>query len=460
MSKTKENTKTKSDVKGSEIFGHAIAGVGQNVIYVLWSSYMMIFFTDVFGITAGVATAIITATRVWDAINDPMMGYVADRTKTRWGRYRPWLLFMSIPVVICLVLNFSTPNISSTGKIIWAAVTYVAMSMAFTAVDIPYWTLPTVMSQDTGKRTSIISISKASTSIASIALGVIAVPLIMALGKGNMATGYQRTALIVGLIGAVCYLVGFALIREHVAAPSQEKLGFKNGLQVITKNKPLLIILLCLLFTNVTTTLRQNMLLYYTQYNLGNLELSSIFSLLMLPGMMLGVIITPLLAKKVGQKQLYIGVSIFGAAVNTIFFFAGYKNLLVVAVLYAISSIPVGVTSVLCGAMIMNTIEYAEWKTGQRREGLISSTQTFITKASTALGVLINGIVLMIANFTPNVAQDVHTLQLFHGSFTILGAFLGIIGMIPMLFYTLTDKRHAEIVAELQKRNSGEKDSI
>lgn len=127
------------EVTGREMFGHAIAGFGQNLIFGLWSSYMLVFYTDIFGISAGVASIIMLLTRVWDGVNDPMMGSIADHTRTKWGRYRPWLLFMAPVIVIFLVLNFSSPDLSPAMKIAYAGVTYVMMSMAFTAVDVPYW---------------------------------------------------------------------------------------------------------------------------------------------------------------------------------------------------------------------------------------------------------------------------------------------------------------------------------
>lgn len=449
---------TEGEVKKSEIAGHAIAGVGQNLIFGIWSSYMLMFFTDVFGIAAGAAAIIMTLTRIWDGVNDPMMGAVADRTRTRWGRYRPWLLFMAGPIVVFLVLSFSTPNLSQGGKLAWAAVTYVCMSMAFTAVDVSYWTMPAAMSCNVGSRTTIISASKATTSIAATAVGIAVIPLVTLLGKGDMAKGFRLTALVIGVTGAVFYLTGFKMIREHVTPPQIEKVGFKKAMEVITQNRPLLLVLICALLSNVGLLLRQNLAPYYVQYNIGSLDLMPLFSLIMLPGMMLGVIAAPVLAKKLGQKRLYIVASVFGIVVNGLFFSVGYSNLTAVLVLYGLSSLPTGTTVVLIGSMIANTIEYAEWMTGQRREGLISSTQTFVAKLGLAAGAGLSGIVLMAANYVPNVEQTKETLSIFHGSFTIVVMVLWFVGIIPMLFNNLTDEKHAQIVVELEERRKKQKE--
>ena len=251
------------EVTGREMFGHAIAGFGQNLIFGLWSSYMLVFYTDIFGISAGAASIIMLLTRVWDGVNDPMMGTIADHTRTKWGRYRPWLLFMSPIIVIFLVLNFSTPDLSPALKVAYAGVTYVMMSMAFTAVDVPYWTMPAAMSSDVPKRSRIISLSRMTTTLASTVLGVMAIPLISVLGQGDKAKGYMLTALTVGILGAVFYIIGFANIREHVQPVPNQKITLRSSVKAIVQNKPLLLLLSCGLIGNIGTMLKQGMVNFY-----------------------------------------------------------------------------------------------------------------------------------------------------------------------------------------------------
>lgn len=444
------------EVKGKEMAGHAIAGVGQNLIFGLWSSYMLVFFTDVFGIAGGVAGLIMMFTRVWDAVNDPMMGVIADRTRTKWGRYRPWLMFMAIPVIIFLVLNFSTPNLSGTGKVIFAAVTYVLMSMAFTAVDVPYWTLPAAMTESVNKRTTIFSISRTTTTLASVAIGMIVIPLVNALGSGDMAQGYFRTALLIGIVGAVFYLIGFSLIREHVAPQQQEKFSFKKAVNIIATNKPLLMVILSMVISFSTTFLRQSMTIYYVQYNLGSLDLVPLFSLLSLAGMLIGMVIVPMLSKRLGGKQTIIICCIASSLLNFVFFFVGYSNLSLVMVMFVLTSIPSGVVMVLISSLIANTIEYSEWKTGSRNEGLISSSQTFASKIIIAISGGLAGLVLTIINYTPAETQPTDALNMFHICMSLLPAICMLVGILPMLFYDLTDERHAEIVKELKERKKKE----
>lgn len=439
------------EVTGREMFGHAIAGFGQNLIFGLWSSYMMVFYTDIFGISAGAASIIMLLTRVWDGVNDPMMGSIADHTRTKWGRYRPWLLFMAPVVVIFLVLNFSTPDLSSGWKVAYAGVTYIMMSMAFTAVDVPYWTMPAAMSSAVPKRSRIISLSRMSTTLASTVLGVMAIPLISLLGQGDKAKGYMMTALTVGILGAIFYLIGFANVREHVQPVPNQKITLKSSVKVIIQNKPLLLLLSCGLIGNIATMLKQGMVIYYVKDCIGSEGLIPIFSLLFLPGMVAGLMIAPVFAKRFDSKSIFIGAKVFGIIVDVVFFFVGFQNIPLAMILYALTSIPLGMSAVVSTTMLTNTIEYAEWKFGNRQEGLISSTQTLTAKIGMALSAGVIGIVLETAGYVPNQVTD-RTQAMIHGAFTLFAAVLGLISIIPMLFNQFTDKEHAKIVKELEQR--------
>ena len=379
------------EVTGREMFGHAIAGFGQNLIFGLWSSYMLVFYTDIFGISAGAASIIMLLTRVWDGVNDPMMGTIADHTRTKWGRYRPWLLFMAPVIVVFLVLNFSTPDLSPALKVAYAGVTYVMMRMAFTAVDVPYWTMPAAMSSDVPKRSRIISLSRMTTTLASTVLGVMAIPLISVLGQGDKAKGYMLTALTVGILGAVFYIIGFANIREHVQPVPNQKITLRSSVKAIVQNKPLLLLLSCGLIGNIATMLKQGMVIYYVKDCIGSESLIPIFSLLFLPGMVVGLMIALAFAKRFDSKSVFIGAKVFGITVDVIFFFVGFGNVPLAMVLYALTS------------------------------------------------------------YVPNQVTS-ETQNMIHGAFTLFAAVLGVVSVVPMLFNRFTDKEHKKIVMELEER--------
>jgi GPH family glycoside/pentoside/hexuronide:cation symporter/probable glucitol transport protein GutA len=182
-----------------------------------------------------------------------------------------------------------------------------------------------------------------------------------------------------------------------------------------------------------------------------------IFNLISLPAMILGVVFTPLLSKKLGQKGLFIFSCLWGVIFNIVFFFVGYSNLTAALVIFFLTSVPTGFVLVLVSSMIASTIEYAEWKTGQRREGLISSTQTFLAKVSMAIGGGLSGLILTISHYQPNIVQSADTLAAFHLTMTVITAAGLFLGIIPMLFNDFTDKKYAEITAELQQRREAAK---
>lgn len=435
-----------------EMAGHAVAGFGQNLIYGFWSGYSMFFFTDIFGISGAAAGLIVTLSRIWDGVNDPIIGAVADRTRTRWGRYRPWLLFMALPIVLVLTLSFSSPDFSDPGKIAYAAITYVLMTTVFSAVDVPYWTLPSAMSGSTNQRGSIFAISRMSTTMASLLVSLIAVPVITALTTGSTASGYRNAAFAFGCAGALLYLVGFTLIREHAQPAKKGKFSLKETLMVILGNKPLLLAICGYMLINTANYIRSNLSLYYATNNLGDIGLVPLLSLVAIPGTILGMIFTPVLMRKFDKKALFIAFCILGAVLYFAFFLCGYKNLSLVFFFNAIVPVPLGALSILASTMISSTIEYAEWKTGQRNEGIISSCQTFSSNICLAIGGGIVGLVLTIVSYDPNQAAPVSTLNTFHGALTLAPVILFLLAIIPVIFFELNNKRYAEITAELQAR--------
>jgi sugar (glycoside-pentoside-hexuronide) transporter len=439
-----------------EMLGHATAGIGLNLIYGFWATYMLVFYTDVFGITAAAASIIMVISRIWDGINDPMMGAIADRTRTRWGRYRFYIIFMPIVVLIAMTLNFSSPGLDAKMKVIYAGVTYILMSMAFTSCDVPYWSLPSVMSQAVDKRTAILSLSRGMGQVAGLVIGIVAIPMVQFFGQGDMQKGYLMTAIVVGVVGGLLTTAGGLMVKEHVEPiiePKAEKIGFVKSLRVIIQNKPLLLVLISLLISFMSNLIRQSLLVYYAQYNIGNINLVAAFNTITVPGMLLGIALTPIMSKKIGQKNFYYLASLAGVLVNGgLFFIDPTSNLNLFMFVFALTSLPQGIILIMTSSMIANTIEYAEWKFGQRSEGLISSTQTLTSKIAIALGAGLCGVILSLSRYVPNAIQSAQTLSVLHFSLTMLLAIMIAVGTIPMFFYELTEEKHAAIMKELEER--------
>jgi len=230
-----------------------------------------------------------------------------------------------------------------------------------------------------------------TTTLASTVLGVMAIPLISVLGQGDKAKGYMLTALTVGILGAVFYIIGFANIREHVQPVPNQKITLRSSVKAIVQNKPLLLLLSCGLIGNIGTMLKQGMVIYYVKDCIGSESLIPIFSLLFLPGMVVGLMIAPAFAKRFDSKSVFIGAKVFGITVDVIFFFVGFGNVPLAMVLYALTS------------------------------------------------------------YVPNQVTS-ETQNMIHGAFTLFAAVLGVVSVVPMLFNRFTDKEHKKIVMELEER--------
>lgn len=451
-----EKNKTQSNsVRGIEIFGHAIGGVGQNMVYVLWSGFITAFYTDIFGMNPAVMATIFVVARVWDAFNDPMMGIIADRTRSKYGRYRCWLLRMPIVVATCLILNFTVPHFGNVGNIVYAVVTYILMGMAFTSVDIPYWSMPAAMTSDPNERTKIFTTANLGTNIASTVGNMLVPILLVSFGGTNSAHAYFMTAVIFAVIGAALYLTCFALTREHVQ-PSTQKFSFRLAVKSLAVNKPLFCIMITNLVINLAFIMKMTLNYYYTTYTLGNVKLMSVMSLVTLPSIIFGTCIAPLLAKKLGKKRTVLVLMVTNLIVSGIFFFGGYSSIPFVLVMGALQILCVGAAFVMLSSMTADTIEYGEWKTGQRNEGIITSTRTLITKIASALVGVAVAVVLTMTGYVPNVEQSESTMHAFHFVISFLPGIVMMIGAIPIFFYSLTESKHMEIMEELKKRKEAE----
>lgn len=363
---------------------------------------------------------------------------------------------MPIVVLIAMTLNFSSPGLDAKMKVIYAGVTYILMSMAFTSCDVPYWSLPSVMSQAVDKRTAILSLSRGMGQVAGLVIGIVAIPMVQFFGQRDMQKGYLMTAIVVGVVGGLLTTAGGLMVKEHVEPiiePKAEKIGFVKSLRVIIQNKPLLLVLISLLISFMSNLIRQSLLVYYAQYNIGNINLVAAFNTITVPGMLLGIALTPIMSKKIGQKNFYYLASLAGVLVNGgLFFIDPTSNLNLFMFVFALTSLPQGIILIMTSSMIANTIEYAEWKFGQRSEGLISSTQTLTSKIAIALGAGLCGVILSLSRYVPNEIQSAQTLSVLHFSLTMLLAIMIAVGTIPMFFYELTEEKHAAITKELEER--------
>ena len=277
--------------------------------------------------------------------------------------------------------------------------------------------------------------------------------LLVAFGGTGSAHAYFMTAVIFAVVGCSLYLTCFGLVREHVQAPT-EKFSFALAFKSLFTNKPLFCIMITNLVINLAFIMKMTLNYYYTTYTLGDVKLMSLMSLITLPSILLGTAAAPFLTKLVGKKKTLLGLMIANLVISAIFWLVGYGSIPLVLLMGALQILCVGASFVVISSMTADTIEYGEWMTGQRNEGVITSTRTLITKAASALVGVAVAAVLTMTGYVPNVAQSAQTMGAFHFVVSFLPGIVMMIGAIPMFFYSLTEERHAQIMEELKERRA------
>lgn len=442
-----------SDVTKKEIFHFGMLGVAQCIIFQFWNNQMMYFYTDIFMLSPLFISGMFLVARIWDAINDPMIGMTIERTRTRFGRFKNAILLAPFPLMIATILCFAVPSFGKTGNYVYATITYILFGMIYTSLDVSYFSLPTVMTENTDKRASLFGVARLSTGMTGAVMGILIIPCVTFLGRENMKTGYFLTAIVLGIASCVVYYLNAGKVHERYIF-DKPKFEFKKTMRAIIQNKPLIMIMIFGFILQLLTIAKSSLNMYYATYNLGNTMLVSIIGLAGVPGMLIGSAIAPALIKRFETKYVGIGLNIL-FFLDSLFLFAFENSMIALLINNLVFMFYVGAGMVLVSAMTADTIDYAELKLGQRNEGFITSTQTFISKL--ALAFANSGILALIAalGYVPNQTQSENTLKAFFYIESIIPGIIALLACIPMIIYPLTKKKYSEIKKELaEKKNS------
>lgn len=445
-------------------------GFGDLASVLYWQTFMLYFtyfYTDVFLIPASVAATMFLVSRIWDGVNDPIMGMVADRTKTKWGKFRPYLLWMCVPFAVMGVLTFTVPDFGMTGKIIWAYVTFILIMMLYTAINIPYTALMGVISPDSNERTSVSSIKFIFAFAAGIIVSASLLPMTKTLGGGNDAQGWQYTFMIYGVAAVIFFLIAFKGTRERVLPPKSQKMSVKQDLKDLFGNKPWLILLAATITFILFVAVRGSVTVHYFKYIIGEQTLklpflgtdtygfeaiTSAYNTIGQISSLIGALIVSWFAKKIGKKNAFYVLFIMAIFSTGILYFLTAKQLGLIFFFQITGSISGGPLSVLLWAMYADTADYGEWKFKRRSTGLVFSASTMSQKFGWAFGAFVALTLMSQVGFQPNTdqsADSIHGLKLL---FSIIPAAVGVLSMIILIFYPLTDKKVKEMGYDLEIR--------
>jgi len=447
-------------------------GFGDLASVLYWQTFMLyftFFYTDVFLIPAAAAATMFLVSRFWDAINDPLMGVLADRTVTKWGKFRPYLLWLCVPFAFMGVLAFTVPDFDETGKLIWAYATFFGIMMLYTAINIPYTALLGVISPDSNERTSVSSIKFLFAFGAGIIVSATLLPMVKVLGDGDDASGWQMSFIIYGIAAIIFFLIAFKGTKERVQPPKNQKSDILKDLKELVTNKPWLILLATTITFILFVSLRSSVTAHYFKYYVGTQNVNlpfvdpntydfewivSAYNTIGQISSLIGVLLVSWFAKLVGKKKAFVLlfiVAIIGTGGN---YWLSPDQLGMLFFLQIIGSMTGGPLSVLLWAMYADTADYAEWKKGRRATGLIFSASTMSQKIGWAFGAYVALTLMSQVGYDPNAVQSTESLDGLVLLFSLIPAAMGVVAIVISYFYPLNDERVAEIEGELKERRA------
>lgn len=449
-----------------EKVGYSVGDTASNLFFQTFILFITIFYTDVFGITAKAVGTMFLVTKIWDAVNDPIMGIIADRTNTRWGKFRPYLAWVAIPIGVLGVLTFTTPELGSAGKLIYAYVSYTLLMMAYTAINVPYSAIMGVMTSDSNERTVISSFRFVAAFVGQLIVQYSVLRLVDVFGKTNEAQGWQWAMGILSALAVVLFFIAFATSKERVQPPKGQKTPFKQDFADLMSNAPWLLIGAATVFQLMYICIRNGSVAYYFEYFVKDQSMTllgknydftykGLISTFLMAGTVMtiiGVVLTPRISRVFGKSMTYACLLGVAGISSGLFYFLGPQDITLMFVLQLITSFSVGPVSVLQWAIYTDTADYSEWRTGRRATGLVMSASLFALKLGIALGVSGLAWILAAYGYEPNQEQTEKGLLGIRMVISVYPAIFAVVGMVTMFFYPLKKHLMMQVETELVER--------
>ena len=450
----------KNSLTWKNIVGYGLGDVANNFAFAMGAMFLLNYYTDTAGIHAAVAGTMLLVVRIFDAVADVVVGRVVDSTRSRWGKFRPFILFGAVPLMIFSILVFSVPSFLSDGqKIFYIYLTYMGLGVCYSLVNIPYGSLSTAMTQNPEERARL---GAARTIMASFTYTLLAFVISPAIGGGHgeSQSTYTLYTAILAVVGVGLYWMCFASTRENITR-TVEQPSLRISLRTLKSNRPLIILCLVAIATLTGTFSLSAAGLYYVRYILNDM---SYFSVLIFIQTFLGAVLAaplvPRLVRRIGKKSTFLlGSGSAACSYLTLFFFLSASPYVAFA-LFACASFGASLCMTVMWALEADTVEYGEYRTGVRIEGLTYSLFSFTRKCGQALGGSLPAFILVSFGYVSNQPQTAEAVMGIKLSVAVIPALFMLLAFIGMVFYPLTEKRYQQILIEIEQRKKNSQEFL
>ncbi|MDR1370605.1 MAG: MFS transporter [Dysgonamonadaceae bacterium] len=455
-------------IKLREKIGYGLGDAASSMFWKLFGMYMLFFYTDIFDIPAAVAGTMFLVTRVWDTLFDPVVGVLCDRTQTKWGKFRPYILWMAVPFGIMGVLTFTVPGLSLAGKIVYAYITYSLMMMVYSLINVPYASLLGVISSDPKTRTELSSYRMIFAFAGSILVLVLVEPLVHFFSNSganvDLSRGWSLSMLVFAVIAILFFLGCFFWTKERVKPLKDEKNSFKEDVKDLWQNRPWWILLGAGIAALIFNSIRDGAAVYYFKYyvqeteslNFGfinaSFSLTTIFLVLGQAANILGILFVTPVSNRIGKKKTYLTAMILATVFSVLFYTLGKGDIILMMLLQVLISMCAGSIFPLLWSMYADIADYSEWKTGRRATGLIFSSSSMSQKFGWALGGALAGWLLGFYGFKANMEQTEMAQQGIRLMVSFLPAIGTVLSVIFIAMYPLSEAKITGITGELEER--------
>jgi len=437
--------KTNNKLSLTEKVGYACGDVASNFYWRVFDVFLLIFYTDVFGLSAASVGTMILVTRIIDAFSDPLMGAISDRTNTKFGKFRPYLLIGILPLIAAGILVFTVPDISTDGKLVWAYCTYIFMMLAYTFINVPYGALMGVMTSDSQDRTALTSFRFIGAFTGGSIVAYFTPALVNWLGQGNEVLGWQLTMTFYGLLAAVLFTLSFLTTKERIQAPKDQQNSVSQDITDLLANKPWLVLFALALIIMMTITLRASSGTFYLKYVIGEEALIGSFTLTYMLALTAGAAVTPFLTKFVDKRTLLMLLMFMVAVLSSLFYYLPTDNLLLIFVIHGAIGFCLGPKSPLVFSMYADTADYNQWRTGRRATAMTFAAAAFSQKLGGAMAGATIGWMLGALGYVANQAQTQTSNEGILLLMSIIPACFALVAAMLVKFYSLTEQRMSEI---------------